>query len=114
MRFDFGSFIFGALIAFVISYVAYRRREQLRELWEKIRARVEAIKNQLTAGIELRYSKALLDYCDQIALTTEQAEFEALYVAQKFDPPPARPTLNPIDQETLKPAPVAVVLRSTQ
>ena len=114
MRFDFGSFILGMILAFAISYAAYQRREQLSELWEKIRARIETIKNQLTAGIELRYSKALLDYCDQIALTTDQAEFEALYVAQKFDPPPARPTLNPIDPEALRPVPVAVVLRSTQ
>ncbi len=114
MTFDFGSFIFGAIVAFAISYAAYRYREQLSELWEKIRARIETIKNQLTAGMELRYSKALLDYCDQIALTTEHADFEALYVAQKFDPPPARPTLNPIDPETLRPVSVAVVLRSTQ
>ena len=114
MRFDFGSFIIGAIIAFGASYVAYRRREQLSALWHRIRARFEAIKDQLTAGVEQRYANALLAYCDQLALTNDHADFEAVYVAQKLDPPPARPTLNPIDPETLKPVPVAVVLRSTQ
>jgi HEAT repeat protein/energy-coupling factor transporter ATP-binding protein EcfA2 len=114
MRFDFGSFIIGAIVAFAISFVAYRRREQLGALWLKIRARLEAIKNQLTAGVEQRYSKALLAHCDQLALTMEQADFDAIYVAQKLDPPPARPTLNPIDPESRKPVPIAVGLRSTQ
>jgi HEAT repeat protein len=114
MRFDFGSFIIGAIVAFAISFVAYRRREELSVLWEKIRARLEAIKNQLTAGVEQRYSKALLTYCDQLSLAYEQAEFDAAYVAQQFDAPPARPTLNPIDPAALQPVPVAVALRSTQ
>jgi HEAT repeat protein len=114
MRFDFGSFIIGAVVAFVISFVAYRRREELGVLWGKIRARLEKIKNQLTAGVEQRYAKALVDYCDQLALTMEQADFDAIYVPQKLDPPPARPTLNPIDPESRKPVPVAVGLRSTQ
>ncbi len=114
MRFDFGSFIIGALVAFAISFVAYRRREQLSVLWKKIRAKFEALKNQLTAGVEQRYSKALLTYCDQLSLAYEQADFDAAYVAQQFDPPPARPTLNPIDSAALKPVLVAVALRSTQ
>ena len=114
MRFDFGSFIIGAIVAFAISFVAYRRREQLSVLWQKIRARLEALKNQLTAGVEQRYRKALLAYCDQLVLTNGQADFDAIYVAQKIDPPPARPTLNPIDPETLKPVSIARALRSTQ
>jgi HEAT repeat protein len=114
MRFDFGSFIIGAIVAFAISFVAYRRREELSVVWEKIRARFETLKNQLTAGVEQRYSKALLAHCDQLALTMEQAAFDAIYVAQKLDPPPARPTLNPIDPESRKPVPIAVGLRSTQ
>jgi HEAT repeat protein len=114
MRFDFGSFIIGAIVAFTISFVAYRRREELGMLWEKIRARFEAFKNQLTAGVEQRYQKALLTYCDQLSLAYEQAEFEAAYVAQQFDAPAARPSLNPIDPATLQPVPVAVALRSTQ
>ena len=114
MRFDFGSFIIGAIVAFAISFVAYRRREELSVLWQKIRARFEAIKNQLTAGVELRYDKALLVYCDQLVLTNGQADFDAIYVPQQFDPPPARPSLNPIDPEALKPVSIAVALRSTQ
>ncbi len=114
MRFDFGSFIIGAMLAFAISFVAYRRREELSVLWDKIRAKFEAFKNQLTAGVEQRYSKALLTYCDQLSLAYEQAEFDAAYVTQQFDPPPARPSLNPIDPAALKPVPVAVALRSTQ
>ena len=46
MRFDFGSFIIGAIVAFAISFVAYRRREELSVLWQKIRARLEAIKRR--------------------------------------------------------------------
>ena len=114
MRFDFGSFIIGAIVAFAISFVAYRRREELSALWAKIRARFEAFKNQLTAGVEQRYSKALVTYCDQLSLAYEQAEFDAAYVAQQFDAPPARPSLNPIDPAALQPVPVAVALRSTQ
>ncbi len=114
MRFDFGSFIIGALVAFAISYVAYRRRDSLGALWQKIRARFVAIKNQLTAGVEQRYAKALTAYCDQLALTNTQAEFDTIYVPQKFDPPPARPSLNPIDPETQKPVPIAIGLRSTR
>lgn len=114
MRFDFGSFIIGALLAFAISFVAYRRREDLSVLWDKIRAKLEALRNQLTASMEQRYSKALLTYTDQLSLAYEQAEFDAVYVAQQFDPPPARPTLNPIEREALQPVPLAVALRSTQ
>jgi len=114
MRFDFGSFIIGALVAFAISFVAYRRREQLSVLWGKIRAKFVAFKNQLTAGVEQRYGQALLTYCDQLSLAYEQADFDAVYVAQQFDAPPARPTLIPIDPAVLKPVPVAVALRSTQ
>jgi HEAT repeat protein len=114
MQFDFGSFIIGAIVAFAISLVAYLRREQLSGLRQKLRARFEKIKTQLTAGVEQRYVKALQDYCDQLALTKDQAAFDAIYVAQKFDPPLARPTLNPIDPETLKPVSITVGLRSTQ
>ena len=114
MIFDFGSFIVGAIVAFAISFVAYRRRAQLGVLWQKIRTRFEAIKNQLTAGVEQRYAKALLAYCDQLALTNGQADFDTVYVAQKLDPPPARPSLNPIDPETRRPVSIAVGLRSTQ
>jgi HEAT repeat protein len=114
MRFDFGSFIIGAIVAFAISFVAYRRREELGVVWQRIRTRFETIKNQLTAGVEQRYSKALLEYCDQLALTMEQADFDAIYVPQKLDPPPVRPTLNPVDPDTRKPVPLAVALRSTQ
>jgi HEAT repeat protein len=114
MRFDFGSFIIGALVAFVISFAAYRRREQLRALRRKSRARLATLKNQLTAGAEQRYRKALLAYCDQLVLTNGQADFDAIYVTQKIDPPPARPALSPIDPETLRPVPIAVALRSTR
>jgi HEAT repeat protein len=114
MRFDFGSFIIGALVAFAISFVAYRRREDLSVLWEKIRAKFDALKNQLTAGVEQRYSKALVTYCDQLSIAYEQAEFDTVYVAQQFEPPPARPALNPNEREALQPVPVAVALRSTQ
>ncbi len=114
MRFDFGSFVIGAIIAFTISFVAYRRREQLGVLWQKTRTRLEALKNQLTAGIEKRYRDALLAYCDQLTLTHGQADFDAIYVAQKIDPPPVRPSLNPIDPEALKPVSIAVALRSTR
>jgi HEAT repeat protein/energy-coupling factor transporter ATP-binding protein EcfA2 len=114
MIFDFGSFIIGAVLAFAISFVAYRRREQLGVLWQKIRARFETLKNQLTAGVEQRYARSLLEYCDQLALTRDQADFDAIYVPQKLDPPPARPTLNPIDPEAFKPVSIAVGLRSTQ
>lgn len=114
MRFDFGSFIIGAVVAFALSFVAYRRREQLGTLWGKIRAKFEVLRNQLTAGVEQRYSKALVAYCDQLSLAHEQADFAAAYIAQQFDPPPARPTLNPIDQAAPTPVPVAVALHSTQ
>ena len=114
MRFEVGSFVIGAIVAFAISFVAYKRRTQLSVLWQKIKARFEAFKNQLTAGVEQRYSKALLVYCDQLLLTNGWAGFDAIYVAQKFDAPPARPTLNPIDPEALKPVPLAAALRSTQ
>jgi HEAT repeat protein len=114
MIFDFASFIIGAIVAFAISFVAYRRRDQLSVVWQKIRARFEKLKNQLTAGVEQRYVKALLDHCDQLALTDGYADFDAVYVAQKLDPPPARPSLNPIDPETLKPVSIGVGLRSTQ
>ncbi len=114
MRFDFGSFILGAIVAFAISFVAYRRRDQLSALWQKLRARLETLRNQLTAGVEQRYRKALLAYCDQLVVTNGQADFDAIYVAQQFDPPPARPSLNPIDPEALKPVSIAVALRSTQ
>jgi HEAT repeat protein/GTPase SAR1 family protein len=114
MRFDFGSFIIGAIVAFAVSFVAYRRRDQLAVLRQKLRARYEMFKNQLTAGVEQRYSKALLAHCDQLVLTQGQADFEAVYVTQKIDPPPARPSLNPIDPESLKPVSLAVILRSTQ
>ena len=75
MKFDLGSFIIGALVAFVISFVAYRRREDLITLWAKIRVKFEALKDQLTAGVEQRYSKALLVYCDQLSLAYQQADF---------------------------------------
>jgi HEAT repeat protein len=114
MRFDFGSFIIGAIAAFVISFVVYRRRVQLSGLWQKIRARFEALKNQLTTGVEQRYRKALLAHCDQLVLTNGQADFDTIYVAQKLDPPPARPSLNPIDPETRTSVSIAVALRSTQ
>lgn len=114
MRFDLGSFIIGAIAAFVISFAAYKRRDRLGALWHQVRARLGVLKIQLTAGTEQRYRKALLAFCDQLVLTNGQADFAAIYVAQKLDPPPARPGLNPIDPETLKPVPVAVALRSTQ
>jgi hypothetical protein len=62
MRFDLGSFIIGALVAFVVSFAAYKRRDRLSALWQKIRARLAAFKDQLTAGVEQRYRKALLAY----------------------------------------------------
>ena len=114
MRFDFGSFISGALIAFVVSFAAYKRRAQLSAPWQKIRARLAALQNQLTAGVEQRYRTSLLAYCDQLVLTNGQADFDAIYVAQHLDPPPARPALNPIEPETLRPVPIAVALRSTR
>ena len=114
MRFDFGSFLIGVVVAFAISFVAYKRRAQLSALWRKIKARLAVLKQQLTAGVEQRYGNALLVYCDQLLLTNGQARFDAIYVLQKFDAPPARPTLNPIDPESLKPVPLAVALRSAQ
>lgn len=87
MRFDLGSFISGALIAFVVSFAAYKRRAQLSALWQKIRARLAALQNQLTAGVEQRYRTSLLAYCDQLVLTNGQADFDAIYVAQHLDPP---------------------------
>ena len=58
MRFDFGSFIIGVVIAFAISYVAYKRRDQLSALWQRIRSRLEALKIQLTEEQVERLNKA--------------------------------------------------------
>lgn len=113
MIFDFGSFMLGAIIAFAISFAAYRFRANLSALWLKIRTKVQDLKNKLTASVDQRYTAALLAYCDQLALTNGQAEFRAIYVPQSFDPPSPRPTLNPADPVETKPVPVNMGLRST-
>ena len=102
MRFDFGSFLIGALAAFGLSFLAYRRRAALGALWLKIRARLVQLRDRLTASVEQRYQKALLARCDELMLSHAQAGFDSVYVAQEFDPPLMRPTLNPVDPEALK------------
>ena len=66
MSIDFGSFIIGAVVAFAISFVLYKRRDLLSAVWQKIRAKAQDLKNKLTASVEQRYTDALLAYCDQL------------------------------------------------
>ena len=113
MRFDFASFISGVVVAFVISFVMYKRRDVLGEVWQKIRARAQDIKNKLTASVEQRYADALLAYCDQLLMTNGLADFAVVYITQHFDPPPARPSLNPPDTDTPEPVSISTGLRST-
>jgi HEAT repeat protein/energy-coupling factor transporter ATP-binding protein EcfA2 len=113
MRFDFGSFIIGAVVAFVVSFVLYKRRDVLSGVWQKIRAKAQDFRNRLTASVEQRYTDALLAYCDQLVITGGQADFDTVYVAQHFDPPPARPTLNPDAVTAPARASISVGLRST-
>ena len=113
MQFDFGSFIIGAITAFVIAFIAYKRRDVLGEIWLALRAKFQALKNKLTASVEQRYTDALLIYCEQLMLTNGQADFNAVYVTQHFDPPPARPTLNPDAVHDAKPVAISMGLRST-
>ena len=112
MIFDPGSFFIGVIVAFFISFLLYRRREALAAIWLRVRTRLTELKEQFTAGIEVRYQKALDEHCEQWILSHGQASFAAAYVPQKFEPPPPRPTLNPIDPDTRKPLSLSAALRS--
>ncbi len=114
MNFDPGSFFIGAGVAFLISFIAYRRRAELSALWLRLRTRLKELRDQLTANIETRYRNALKEHCEQRMLARGQAGFEAVYVPQKFEPPTPKPTLNPIEPNILKPVSISAALRSAQ
>jgi HEAT repeat protein len=113
MRFDFGSFLIGLIVGVGLSVLAYRQRAQLTRLAEILSARLQRLRQSITANIEARYQTALRAQLDQFNLARAHGDFNALYVDRFFDQPPARPTLTPIDPASLKPIDLGAALRGT-
>jgi hypothetical protein len=114
MRFDFLSFLIGFIVGIAASVLVYDQREALKQLWQKLLVLLRRLRDQIAAGVETRYRNALRSWLDQLSLPHKQAEFDQLYILQRFDPPPLRPSTNPPDPATLKPISLSAALRSTQ
>ncbi len=99
MAFDFISFLMGVIVGVALAAFVFARREAVRRIWLSLLDQLRRLRDRLTANMESRYQAALRARLDQLDLMRDQADFNALYVEQRFDPPPARPTLAPIEHD---------------
>ena len=111
MRFDFPSFLIGLIVGCGLSLLLYMQRENGVRLYQTFRARLLRLRASITADIEARYRAALQTQLNQFNLARAHSDFDALYIDRFFDHPPARPSVTPIDPESLTPINLGAAVR---
>src|SRR5512143_3592191 len=113
MRFDFPSFLIGLIVGCGLSLLLYVQRENGVRLYQTFRARLLRLRASITADIDARYRAALQTQLNQFNLARAYSDFNALYIDRFFDHPPARPSVTPIDPESLTPINLGAAMRGT-
>lgn len=106
-RFDLRSALIGAVIALVIAWILYERREQIKQLALKWWAPVVNLRSRAQASQEERYITALKNELRELLLF-KPTDPQKVFQPPVFAAPPPLPAKADLESETLFPPPVEV------
>jgi len=103
-RFDLWSALIGAAAAFLLVWLAYRFRKELRLGWEGVMEPLVRLRQRLQASAEDRYRQLVAEWARSSPLLAHVAPLDAVFVEPVFVFPPLSPqTLSETAVEILGP-----------